>query len=205
MMDRPQWINSWLWQGWFFGVVMALMGGCAASDQQKPQQEGNQAVLLSETSADKVVRKAVAKVRAVKNYEIQGSVVFTQVDGGVQIMADVEGLSPGAHGFHVHEFGDCSGHGAAAGGHFNPTKSKHGGPDSLERHVGDLGNLIADDKGQAHYERIDKLISLEGPHSIVGRSIVIHANPDDFVTQPTGASGDRIACGVIELQENSSL
>jgi Cu-Zn family superoxide dismutase len=120
-------------------------------------------------------------------------------------VADVDGLSPGKHGFHVHEFGDCSGDGSATGSHFNPTNSKHGGPDSRERHVGDLGNLVADETGYAHYERVDKIISLEGENSILGRSIVIHADPDDYTTQPTGASGTKIACGVIEPIEKKPV
>jgi Cu-Zn family superoxide dismutase len=127
-------------------------------------------------------------------------VTFTKVKGGVQIIADIDGLTPGKHGFHVHEFGDCGKNGDAAGAHFNPTNQKHGGPDSPERHVGDFGNLEANSHGHAHYERIDKLIQLEGKNSIIGRSIMIHADEDDFTTQPTGASGARIGCGVIEIE-----
>jgi Cu-Zn family superoxide dismutase len=119
---------------------------------------------------------------------------------GIQIVADLDGLSPGSHGFHIHEKGDCSGDDASlAGGHFNPTNAKHGGPDSAERHVGDLGNVIADKNGHAHYERLDKIISLKGPNSIIGRSVVIHSKEDDYKTQPAGNSGERIACGVIKI------
>ena len=86
------------------------------------------------------------------------------------------------------------------GGHFNPHNAKHGSPSDTDRHVGDLGNLIADQKGASHYEHIDKVIQLNGPETIIGRSVVIHANSDDFTTQPTGNAGSRVACGIITEQ-----
>lgn len=144
---------------------------------------------------------AIVELNPTKGNHVAGTVVFTQVAGGVEIEANVTGLTPGKHGFHVHEHGDCSAHDASsAGGHFNPTKKKHGGPDSPERHVGDFGNLVADKNGVAHYKRVDTVISLTGPDSIIGKSIVVHADEDDLTTQPTGNSGARIACGVIEEQ-----
>lgn len=144
------------------------------------------------------VNKAEAVLKATEGNKVEGTVTFTKVEGGVLIVADVVNLKPGKHGFHVHEHGDCSAHDASsAGGHFNPTNSKHGGPDTPERHVGDLGNLVADSTGKAHYERIDSLITLEGPNSVIGRSVVVHADEDDLATQPTGNSGARIACGEI--------
>jgi superoxide dismutase, Cu-Zn family len=144
------------------------------------------------------VKKAVAALNPTKGSHAAGMVYFTDVEEGVQIVADVEGLSPGKHGFHIHEYGDCSSPDAAsAGGHFNPTYKKHGGPDSAERHVGDLGNLVADERGVAHYDRIDSVISLNGSYSIVGKALVVHANADDFKTQPKGNSGGGVTCGII--------
>lgn len=145
------------------------------------------------------VAEAIVHVRPVKGGKPQGTVKFIRVPGGVRVVADITGLTPGKHGIHVHEHGDCGGDDAShAGAHFNPTNTKHGGPDSDERHVGDLGNVTADASGVAHYDYIDHVISLEGKNSIVGRSLVIHAGEDDFTTQPTGNSGGRIGCGVIE-------
>lgn len=130
---------------------------------------------------------------------VLGTVTFTATPSGVQIVANLTGLTPGEHGFHIHEKGDCSAPDfSSAGGHFNPTNSRHGGPDSPERHVGDLGNLVADANGHAHYERLDSVIQLAGDATIIGRSVVIHEKPDDFTTQPTGNSGSRIGCGVIK-------
>lgn len=148
------------------------------------------------------VKKAVAVLHPTKGNTVQGTVTFAATKDAVIIIADVMNLSPGLHGFHIHEFGDCSAPDASsAGGHFNPMNMKHGSPDSTERHAGDLGNIVANDRGQAHYERIDKVISLEGPNSIIGRSVIIHAGQDDFKTQPTGNAGGRMACGVIEKSE----
>lgn len=144
-------------------------------------------------------RRANCVLNPTKGNSVQGIVSFTKVEGGVKIVAEVHNLTPGAHGFHIHEFGDCSSpDGMSAGGHFNPQGHKHGAPDGLERHAGDLGNLVANEDGVAHYERVDNVIKLEGPDKIVGRSVVVHSNPDDFKTQPTGNAGGRVACGVIE-------
>lgn len=153
----------------------------------------------SSPSANAVVAKAVAVLEAKDDSKVEGTVTFTQERGGVRIVADVYNLTPGKHGFHVHEHGDCSAHDASsAGGHFNPFGKKHGGPDDPDRHAGDMGNLVADEKGHAHYDRVDDLLEINGPNSIIGRSVVVHAKEDDLTSQPTGNSGARIACGVIE-------
>jgi superoxide dismutase, Cu-Zn family len=136
-----------------------------------------------------------------KGNNVTGTVTFTTVEDGVRVIADVQGLTPGDHGFHIHEFGDCSAPDASsAGAHFNPTKKSHGSPENSNRHVGDLGNITADSSGRAHYDRVDHVIDLNGDDHIVGRSVVIHAQADDFVTQPSGNSGARVACGVIEAE-----
>lgn len=170
-----------------------LFVGCSSNMADEQKDSSTQA-------AD--TKKAKVNVQPTKGNEVKGVVTFTVVPEGVLVIADIEGLKPGEHGFHVHEHGDCSApDGSSAGDHFNPTHQKHGGPDSSERHAGDLGNIVADSNGKAHYERVDKLIKLSGQDSIVGKSIVIHADPDDFKTQPSGKSGARIACGVIEATE----
>lgn len=144
------------------------------------------------------VKTAKSILHPTQGNKVTGTVTFTAVDGGVRVLADLEGLTPGDHGFHIHEFGDCSAPDAtSAGGHYNPTKKQHGGPDSAERHVGDLGNIKADATGKGHYDRVDKVIELKGAYNIVGHSVIVHAKADDFVTQPSGNSGSRVACGVI--------
>jgi Cu-Zn family superoxide dismutase len=144
------------------------------------------------------VAKGVAVLSPTKGSNVSGVVTFTKVDGGVMIIADMTGLTPGKHGFHIHEFGDCSAADAtSAGGHFNPHNMEHGAPDALMRHAGDFGNLEADESGKAHYERMDTIISLKGAHSIIGHGVIVHEKADDLKSQPTGNAGARVACGVI--------
>ena len=143
---------------------------------------------------------AVCILYPTEGNETTGIVKFTQTSEGIKIVADIEGLTPGKHGFHIHEFGDCSRlDGKSAGGHFNPDDKKHGAPDGSERHVGDLGNLVAGEDGKAHYEWTDSNISFTGLNSVIGRAIIVHAGEDDLTSQPTGNAGARLACGVIGL------
>lgn len=145
------------------------------------------------------VNEAYAAISPTKGNTAEGRVNFKVEGGNVRITATITGLKPGPHGFHIHEKGDCSSDdGSSAGGHFNPDNQPHGSPDSEKRHVGDLGNIIADYKGIAVYDRLDKFVKLEGPHSVIGRAIIIHDDVDDMTTQPTGNAGGRIACGVIK-------
>ena len=133
------------------------------------------------------------------NENVHGFVMFTQDEDGVFVAAHAEGLPANSvHGFHVHEFGDCSAPDAtSAGGHFNPHGRDHGGPDSEARHVGDLGNLHSDENGIAHLEMLDHKLELSGPNSIIGKAVVVHVQEDDLTSQPVGNAGARIACGVI--------
>ena len=131
------------------------------------------------------VTKAVAVLHPASGSDVRGTVTFTKVDGGVKIVAEATGLKPGEHGFHIHEFGDCSApDGTSTGGHFNPRHMQHGAPDAAARHAGDFGNIKADASGKAHYERTDKMISLEGADSIIGRGLIVHEKADDLLTQP---------------------
>ncbi len=146
------------------------------------------------------VEKAIVIIQPAEGYNVTGSVTFTVVEEGVNIRADIQGLTPGKHGFHIHEFGDLSAEDlSSAGGHFNPMDKPHGRPQDKNRHVGDLGNIVADSTGVAQYLRVDKIISLNGIYSIVGRAVIIHQNEDDFVSQPTGNAGPRVAGGVIGI------
>ena len=155
-------------------------------------------VAVARAEEQGAAKKAVAVLTATAGNHVTGTVTFTKVEGGIKIVADLEGLTPGDHGFHVHEFGDCSApDGASAGGHFNPDGHVHGAPNVVDRHVGDLGNITADAAGKAHYERVDTDITLSGEHSILGHSVIVHAKTDDMMTQPTGNAGARVACGLI--------
>jgi superoxide dismutase, Cu-Zn family len=127
-------------------------------------------------------------------------VQFTRVTPNrMRVRAQIEGLTPGLHGFHIHEFGDCrAADGHSAGPHFNPENKKHGGPEGPDHHLGDLGNIKADDGGRAAIAMTTDVITLDtGPRGVLGRSVVVHADPDDLMTDPAGNSGARLACGVI--------
>ncbi|MCH7948019.1 MAG: superoxide dismutase family protein [candidate division Zixibacteria bacterium] len=161
-------------------------------------QQADESHPNNETSSG--ITMAIAVLHATAGNNVSGTISFTKVEGGIKVVATVSGLTEGKHGFHIHQFGDCSGSdGKSAGGHFNPDGKKHGAPNSKERHVGDLGNLLANEKGKAYYEIIDSYISFSGSHSIIGRAIIVHAGEDDLTSQPTGAAGARVACGVIGL------
>jgi Cu-Zn family superoxide dismutase len=155
---------------------------------------------IAQNAPSKKVEKAVCVLYPTLGNKVTGVVTFTKVEGGVKVVADIEGLSKGKHGFHIHEYGDCSGlDGSTAGGHFNPDAKSHGAPNVSERHAGDMGNIEADDSGQGTLEYVDSTISLEGKNSIIGKAMIIHANEDDLKTQPTGNAGNRLACGVIGI------
>ena len=146
---------------------------------------------------------AICVMRGTEGNEgVQGVVHFVRQGNQVVIEAEFTGLTPGKHGFHVHEFGDvdCA-NGVCTGGHYNPTDSEHGGPDSDVRHVGDLGNLVADENGKAVYRRVDSMVKLGGYHSVIGRGLIVHSGPDDLESQPTGDAGARVAYGVIGIAE----
>lgn len=148
------------------------------------------------------VTRAVAVISPTTGNTATGVVTFTQEKDGLHIHAKISGLTPGDHGFHVHEFGNCACDDAVCtGDHFNPAHTKHGAPQDTERHVGDMGNITADAQGNAVYEYIDYHIKLNGPHSVIGRAVIIHANPDDFVSQPSGNAGARIGAGVIGIAQ----
>ena len=174
-------------------AVAAVAVGCSSQVHQEAHQ-------AAPPAADASITKAVAVIHPVGDSGVTGTVTFEKVSDGVKVVADVTGLEPGEHGFHVHEFGDCSApDGTSAGGHFNPENKPHGAPTDAERHVGDLGNITSDASSAAHYERTDQLIALSGPHSIIGRAIIIHVGQDDLTSQPTGNAGARAACGVIGI------
>ena len=144
------------------------------------------------------ITRAVAVLHPTQGNDVTGTVTFTQMDNGVKVEAQLKGLSTGKHGFHIHEYGDCSAmDGTSAGGHYNPTGQPHAGPDQQKRHMGDLGNVEADGSGNASYDRLDSHLKLMGPDTIIGRGVIVHAGADDLTSQPSGAAGPRVACGVI--------
>jgi len=150
------------------------------------------------------VDKAICVINGTAgNENVRGTVTFTESHDGVMVEARITGLTPGAHGFHVHQYGDLSStDGKSAGGHYNPEGHEHSGPHATRRHIGDLGNLVADANGIAEYSRFDHELELDGPHSIIGRGVIVHAGEDDLMSQPTGNAGARVGYGVIGVAKN---
>jgi Cu-Zn family superoxide dismutase len=147
------------------------------------------------------VTKAVANLESKSGSRVTGTVTFTKMGNELQVVADIQNLAPGKHGFHIHEKGDCSAPDAmSAGAHFNPMHQHHDGPTGTERHAGDFGNIEADASGKGHLEWKGKL-DLSGPNSIIGKSVIVHEKEDDLKTDPAGNSGARFACGVINAAD----
>lgn len=141
---------------------------------------------------------------AVLSGDVSGTVRFVEEGKKVRIDLDIKGLKPNfEHGFHIHSAGDLTDGCTSACAHFNPFGTVHGGPESKERHVGDLGNIKTDKNGRAKYSFYDSMIKLKGKCDIIGRMIVIHDKTDDIgkggdaESKVTGNAGKRIACAVI--------
>lgn len=149
---------------------------------------------------DATGNSAMAQLTAREGSTVSGEVIFTELeDGKVRVSARLIGVDgEGKHGFHIHETGDCSAPDfTSAGGHFNPMDMPHGAPTDAERHTGDMGNVEVQADGSVLEEMELDGMSLSGPSSIIGKAVILHAQADDLVTQPTGDAGGRIACGVI--------
>jgi Cu-Zn family superoxide dismutase len=142
--------------------------------------------------------------------DVTGVISFSQDSNGpTTVEGEVKGLNPGKHGFHVHALGDTTNGCLSTGPHFNPKNLEHGAPEDEVRHAGDLGNVIAGDDGVAKVSLKDSHIPLTGSDSIIGRAVVVHADPDDLgkggheLSKSTGNAGGRVACGIIGLRASS--
>ena len=145
--------------------------------------------------------RATAQLQPTKGSKTFGEATFEESGGKVHVVVYVQGLKPGQeHGLHIHEVGDCSsGDGMSTKGHFNPYGKPHAHHSTPERHAGDLPALKAGKDGRAKVDAMMDVITVgPGPASVIGRGLIVHADPDDYKTQPTGNAGTRIACGVIK-------
>jgi len=144
---------------------------------------------------------AVAEITPTEGNQARGSVELSGGNGATRIAGTITGLKAGAHGLHIHAIGDCNAPDASsAGDHFNPDDDPHGSPQDLDdaHHVGDLGNVTANEKGEAEVNIEDDEIALSGAESVIGKALIVHSGQDDFETQPSGDSGSRVGCGEIE-------
>jgi superoxide dismutase, Cu-Zn family len=180
----------------FFACAAIVLNGCESSDKKggapmRDNQMGKTGVANIQPSKGAATQPA--------NKSVTGTATFTQVGNDVHVVANVNGLSPGKHGFHIHEKGDLSDPSlVSAGAHYNPGKHKHGGPDTPEHHAGDLGNITADASGHGMVDVTMRDVKLD---DLVGRSVIVHAAEDDLKTDPSGNSGGRVAGGVIEMKK----
>ncbi|TXD98411.1 superoxide dismutase family protein [Psychrobacter frigidicola] len=171
------------------GSALAMTGCQSTEGQLKTGNPLNQPVL-----------KSTLKAVDGSNQEV-GQIFLRPVDGGVQVYGKLMNMTPGSTvALHIHETGSCADMGKAAGGHFNPDNKPHAHPDDMNGHAGDLPNLTANDNGVATINYVNKKISAAeaGKYSVYRRAFIVHASADDYTSQPAGASGDRIACGIIE-------
>jgi superoxide dismutase, Cu-Zn family len=165
------------------------------------------ALLLAACASTPSGPTATAQLQPTRGSAVSGTVTFVQQGDMVVVSGEVTGLKPNAeHGFHVHDKGDCSsGDGMSAGGHFNPLSAAHGGHHTTTHHVGDLPSLETNASGIARFYFESPSIAVgTGDSNIVGRSLIVHRDPDDFTTQPTGNAGPRLACAVISLPQSRS-
>ncbi len=157
-------------------------------------------LLISGCAGYQVRPAATARLLPTQGNAVTGHVTFTKTVNYVLVAGEVQGLAPNTeHGFHVHEKGDCSSADAvSAGGHFNPRGAQHGALEQAEHHAGDLQSLKSDANGVARFSFMASALSVgEGAADVIGRGLIVHRDPDDFKTQPTGNSGPRLACAVI--------
>ena len=172
--------------------ISILLVGC----DRMPQQTG----ILP--SADG--KQADTMIGSLGDSGVTGMAVFTQNGDQITFTAEIQGASPGLHAIHIHAYGDCSApDGKSAGGHWNPTDVEHGKWGEGEFHLGDIGNITVGEDGTGSITLTTDLweIGTGSDIDVVGKSIIIHADADDFVSQPSGAAGARIGCGVIVLSE----
>ncbi|PKL81193.1 MAG: superoxide dismutase family protein [Ignavibacteriae bacterium HGW-Ignavibacteriae-4] len=181
-----------------------LFISCSEADHQHDEMnngKANESAIVQTTETN--IESALVILYPTEGSEANGQVTFTKMeDGRIKVNAEVYNLTPGKHGFHVHEFGDCSSpDGKSAGGHFFTDHDNHGALEDNMTHVGDLGNLNANADGIAKVSFITDKLSLSGMNNIIGRGVIVHEGEDDTKTQPTGGAGARVACGVIGISK----
>lgn len=189
----------------FLALLLFSCGNETVEQQDKSnirEEQKNSNNTTVENQPEKEASKLTVVMYAKSDSYTEGDISLKENNGKVKMNVEMKGLTPGEHAIHIHEKGDCSAaDGTSAGGHWNPSDEKHGKWGEHAFHMGDIGNLVADDKGFVSYEfETDKwcLGCDDSTKNIIGKSFIIHAGADDFESQPSGNAGSRVACGVIE-------
>ncbi len=189
----------------FFAALLITFGMSACSDSEPEHVRadpttGDEQSYAEADATPAPARAAEAELATTKGVDFEGEASFQEVPEGVRVVLKLDGAKPGKRGVHVHERGDCSDISAKSmGEHFAPAGKHHGLPHSPERHLGDLGNITIgpDGKGTLEYTVAKATLEPNGRESFLGKAIVVHAS-EDVGTEPSGASGEPVACGVIE-------
>lgn len=190
-------------------MALALTLSISCKDKEEEKMDDSMEMDESEEMMDSEMMDSEMEMMTIdvpmgskSGSNVTGSVVFTQMDGEVEMKVALNGLTPGTHAIHLHENGDCSSaDGKSAGGHWNPNAKEHGDWDGGMNHMGDIGNLEANEDGTANLTfSTDKwcMDCDDDSRNILGKGVIVHAVADDFESQPSGAAGARVACGVIE-------
>lgn len=179
-------------------LFIILLGiGCA---QKKAPNQESETTNPSTKKMTTNYTKAVAVIHPTEGNNAMGTVTFEQTNDGVKVHADVKGLSQGLHGYHVHLYGDCTApDGTSAGTHYNFEGSSLNPPADIDHITGDLGNLDANESGEAMADTTIAVATLNGSKSIIGRAVVVHEKANDPSQPPIGAAGSRLGCGVIGI------
>lgn len=178
-------------------VAAAALSACASA----PPQTAVAAPAPAAAAIASTARQAVTNLASASGSLVSGRLTLVPMGDGVHVTGEIGGLQPnGSHGFHIHEKGDCSAADASsAGGHFNPAAQPHGRAGHGAHHAGDGDNLIADAQGVARVNAHFSEVNLGGgANDIAGRALIVHANADDYSSQPAGNAGARVACGLIK-------
>lgn len=200
-------MNRWFLAG-FPAAALIVLGACSQSTPQQPVAQQPAPAATAQEHKDSAAHDDAGEemmgyaisLSPTKGSKTTGTVMLMNMGDGVHFSGVIGGLTPGPHAIHIHEKGDCSAPDAAsAGAHFNPASANHGAPDKTPHHAGDLGNIIAGNDGRAEINVHASGLSMSGgANAVQGRAFIIHAGPDDFKTQPSGNSGERVACAVIQ-------
>ena len=178
-------------------LVAAAVSACA-STADTPNSAGAAAATATSTA-----QEAIVNLTPASGSLVSGKLTLKPMGDGVHITGEIGGLNAnGIHGFHIHEKGDCSAVDAtSAGGHFNPAAQPHGRAGQGAHHAGDSDNLSANGSGVATVNAHQAGVTLGGgaANDVAGRAVIVHAQADDYTSQPTGNAGGRIACGVITI------
>ena len=186
----------------FSAIAVTMLFACENKGEEQAKTNESEEKQVKKENHQKDVSKVIVSMSAKSGSTAAGSIKLMESGGKVKMTVEMMGLAPGEHAIHIHENGDCSADdGTSAGGHWNPKGDDHGKWGKDVFHMGDIGNLVANEKGEVSYEfETDKwcLECDDETKNIIGKSFIVHAGADDFKSQPSGAAGARVACGVIK-------